>query len=304
MKRLLMLCVPVLMVLGAIAAGCSSESGNVDSLTFTFNPPDSISYNGITISERSVSRGTMSIVDSSYMVSSHTFVHEGDHWRLTSVSDTLNTVRDGELQNDAVTALYPGVKFTQVIDSTGTSIEMTGFEEILRKADSALPAATAENLRKNFKPDFLARREMNEWNAKIARFAGKTMKIGEMIYDTNSVPVPGAGSITYYRAIKLVAAPKIDGKQYATFNLSAYTEPSKLAEHLQIPVEEVYKQLGMEVAPENTSAQQVTSSLVSEWTIETATMLLHNETTERQVNIAVGNMEMSTKERRSKEYTF
>ena len=288
-----------------LMAACSGGGSSDVSVNLTFQPPDSLTYHGSVVSERVLIRDADSTIDSTIMFSSHRLVHDGNQWVLTSTTDSIRVLRDGVEKADPLTELYPGVDFVQMIDSTGEAIAMTGFEEVLRRADSALEPGVAKQLRRTLRPDLMERREMNEWNGRVARFANREIKVGEIIYDTSSLAMPNGDALTYYRAAKLKETRTIDNQLCALFSVVADSDPNVLAEKLKVSPEEVYAQFGIDSTAHGTAVTgPISSSLQSDWTLEVSTMLLRSETIEKTTRLKMGQLQMETIERREKSFQY
>ena len=288
-----------------LLAACSGGGSSEVTVALTFQPPDSLTYHGSVVSERILIRDADSTTDSTIMFSSHVIVQDGNQWLLTSTTDSIRVLRDGVEKSDPLTALYPGIDFVLTIDSAGEGIDLTGFEEVLRRADSALEPGVAQQLRRTLRPDLMERRELNEWNGRVARFANQEVAVGEIQYDTSSLAMPNGESLTYYRAAKLTSTETIDGTLCAHFSVVADNDPNTLAERLEVTPEEVYTKFGIDAtAHDEAVAGPISSSLQSDWVLETGTMLLRSESIEKTTRLSMGQIQMKTIERREKSFRF
>lgn len=283
--------------------GCSSD--RPATVTFDFNPPDSLRYTGTVVADRVVDRGDTVVVDSTFMTSSHLLVKEGDFYLLHSVTESLKLTRNGHPFEDPLTDLYTGVTFTHRLDSTGTSLELTGFQTILDNAQATLPEETAREIRSRMSPDLQSQREVAEWNGRVGRFYGKTMAVGDVIYDSTIISLSQGATVTQFRAIVLDDTTTVDGELCAKLKVVANTDPAVLANQIGKTPDELYQQFGVDdERKEQIASMPLTSSLVSEWVLEVGTMLIHSETIRRDSYASAGTIELSTRETRIKKYTY
>lgn len=269
----------------AILAGCSGGDSDKETFTFTFNPPDSITYTVGVVGERGMKTNDTVVVDSN-LGFSHFIMTANDQGGYTVVSHTDSTklISRGQVVNDPIQKLFTDATITRQLDSTGFTTSVSGYQEVFRVLDSAFAPDVVQAIRQRLDPVALEQKEAEEWNTTFANQVGKSYVLGEYTYDVEALGMVGGIDLSYFTATVLSDTSLIGGQLCGHISTFGDTDPAALAKKINVPEESILKQFDLD---ENTATQlansPIGSSMFAESVMELQTMLLHSDNGGREL---------------------
>ena len=174
----------------AIAAVVSAEE-----VTFKFAPPNGFTETILIRRSRTVTRGATVQTDVSetrYRWTAHE-TESGYRVERDILSNSLS--RDGHNIASPMIAAMAGVKLVYTIDSEGKATGITGYNGILENLKSKFPPQLMQSFGPLFNAESLRKGDLAEWQNRVEKFAGRTVKIGEAWTSKENVPLPGGGGL-------------------------------------------------------------------------------------------------------------
>jgi hypothetical protein len=281
MNRLLSLLVLTLMLVG-----CGSSQSPV---TLTYNPPDSVAYTGETITTRVQTAGDATSTDTTITYSTHVQTARDGGFEMVVRSDSVLKGTGGPHATDAVNQVLIQTTFTEVFDSKGQAVSMTGYDDFYTRLETALGPQQAASLRAVMDPELLAKRELGQWNSTVGRFAALgSMTPGQIVFDTTFMELPSGTNLVYYRATRLVDTTTDESKLCARIEVVSHTDPRLLAAAMQLPASDVLGHFaGYDSTASPLGIQKIDSREKSEWLVEVATLLVHTNASEQDIELSM-----------------
>ncbi|MBU0984639.1 MAG: hypothetical protein KKA42_12255 [candidate division Zixibacteria bacterium] len=299
MKRLLLCTVFVLLLL---SHGVAQD----DVITFTFDPPDGLTFMAQTVSERVRIMDTSKVIDSNWTFSSHRFSHTVDGFELSSTVDSSGLSRNGSKLNDPMLRMFEHNTVTHVIDAEGRSVGVRGYHELIARMDSLLSPEQAEVMKQTMmNPRTLELKEIAEWNGRIGRLAGASVSFDHAVYGLDSVALPSGATLQLFGALELVDTVRIGERLFAKVNIAAYSDPTKMYGHFKLTVDDLKSIFGLtDSTIAEAAGRSVQSASVSELLIEVATCLVREEQLRRNLLLTLPSRDGSARRTSLVETTY
>lgn len=138
------------------------------------------------------------------------FRREGTGWIRRTTLLEGHATRDGRPAQDPLIEALAGVTTEATLDANGAVLGLSGFDEVLARLRSKLPATTAEALAPAFANDRLLRRERAEQQVATARWHGARLAKGESRVSRIEYATD-AGTFEYLEAETITAATGLSG---------------------------------------------------------------------------------------------
>lgn len=288
---------PALLLLACalMLAACGGEP-EVERPKFTFNPPDPVHFRGrstttrVTYKDAELMAKTVNIVESA-----HEITKTADGWVMRTKPIEMTSTLNGEPVAERLLSALSNIEYVVLIDSVGRAYNVHGYEALDTLIDTLLGPNVTPDIRRQFSTDQFVRRELAEWNGRIANFVGMEVVIDSPIYNEASFPVPGTNPFPYYLATRITDTTRIDGKLCARIDAVAHSDPVDLSELVNHPLEDLLAQV--EVTDDELYKASVNSTrLYTEMRrlVEVNTLLIRSEETERQINVIVPDPDDTT----------
>jgi hypothetical protein len=207
------------------------------------------------------------------------------------MTSTLN----GEPVAERVLSVLENIEYTVLIDSAGRAYDVLGYEALDPLIDSLLGPNVTPGIRQQINTDQFVRRELAEWNGRIANFVGISVVIDSPVYTEASFPVPGTAPFPYYLATRISDTTRVDGRLCAWIDAVAHSDPVDLSELIEHPLEDLLAQV--EVTDDDLYRASVNSTRLytrMRRLVEVNTLLIRSEETSRQINVIVPDPEDTT----------
>ena len=211
----------------SIAALLSAEE-----VTFRFAPPDGFTETVVIRRARSVTRGATVQTD----VSETRF-----RWTAHKKESGYSVERDilsNSLTRDGYTVASPmidamaGVNLTYSIDAEGKVTGIEGYDGILENLKSTFPPQLMQTFGPLFNAESLRKRDLAEWNDRVERFAGRTVRIGEAWTSKENVPLPGGGRVEVHTATLFAGLEECSGGPCLQVRFFYDSDAAKLVERV------------------------------------------------------------------------
>jgi len=280
----------VLLVVALIAAGCGDSSAPGKGFHLTFAPPDSVDYHAEVLSVRArVIGADTTTVDTSWSATTHSMQKTPDGYVVHSQTDSMRVCRDGQVIDDPIVTLFAGGKFTHLINPDGQVRDIQGYDELFVKLDTILGPETAAGVRKNINPANLKARDMDEWNNRMGRYAGRDLFLNDPHYDTSAIQVPTGGSLIAFEVNELQDTVRIDTTLCAVIRVSMHTDPRELAALVGSSSSDMAKTFKVTDSTLDAPDQAMVSAMMqSTWVVAINTMLSQSYTQRRVIRLKPG----------------
>ena len=237
----------------AVAAVVSAEE-----VTFRFAPPDGFTETVVMRRGRTVTRGETiqeDVSENSFRWTAHKS-ESGYRVERHVLSNSLK--RDGHTVASPMIDAMSGVELTYSIDAEGKVTGITGYDGILENLKSKFPPQLMQSFGPLFNAGSLRKSDMAEWRDRVERFAGRTVRIGEVWTEKENVPLAGGGSLVVDTATLFAGWTECPGGPCLRIRFFFDSDAAKLAERVNQVAEGALK------APAAASSNSSKASLSGE----------------------------------------
>jgi len=269
-------------------AGCGSTDESAPSFRFTFQPPDSMVFEGRILSERIRSfEGTLT-VDTTRVYNRHTLSHVGSSFEMTTVTDSTLMSRDGVPVADPFAGLFDKITVVHVIDSLGQTVDIRGYSSLFQMIDEQFEPDMAAGLRSVIDPQMLKAGEMDEWNSSVGALVGLDLTPGKPVLSSEYISLPSGVTLTLFKATELIDTATIDTVPCARVRIVVHSNPGELAVLLGQTKESIldYYQLTDSLV-EAINLSPIVSQTYTEMLVEIPTMLVRSNQSSREMEMSV-----------------
>ncbi|MCD6249231.1 MAG: hypothetical protein J7J98_02710 [candidate division Zixibacteria bacterium] len=271
--------------LAALAfVGCSTGEKPSESITISFNPPDSTYFVVELAMTRETHEGDQVNKDSTWTQTGHNQVAREGGFELRGVTDSITMFHNNTQMIDPLVQLFSRADITYVIDSVGKVVDVIGYEKVFEALDTLVGPDTAAAVRKMVSAESLRGQEIATWNQKFALYVGRSLSVGEPEIDSTIINLPIEGQVTLYMLTEVVSVESLNSKQGIHLRVSTATDPAELARLSGHDLDEIVKLFNMaDDIVTRVSQRQAGSWSVRDWVIENETMLSHSETLNQEI---------------------
>ena len=264
--------------------GCESGQSPATPYTFSFTPPDSVTFVVELGMQRTTAQGEQQMIDSTWTLTRHLQRAIENGYEMTGVTDSISMFRNGQVVTDPIVHLFASAEITYLIDSTGLAYEVRGYDEVFAGLDDLVGADTANMIRQMVSPQALTAQELQTWNQKFGGFAGRQLTLGQPEIDSTFPMLPIEGKVASYGITELVDTVRINSRLCGKIKVASSTDPAQLAELTGKPLDEIVGLFGLtDELVAQASQRQAGSSSIRDWVLEFETMLSHSEASRQEI---------------------
>ena len=186
----------ILALVGALAGAALAADG--DSIRFTYAPPEGVAVERTVKRSSEVRRGDDAHLDISMLRDKRVAekAESGYTIRRTVIENTLE--RNGTPITSPMLGAMEDLELVYTIDSKGQATDVQGYEAILEKLKTTLPAPFVAQLATLFNKEGLRLRDIAQWNAEIGGLAGQTVSLGERRAAQEKMSLPTGQPAPYF----------------------------------------------------------------------------------------------------------
>lgn len=281
---------PVVLLL--LLAGCGGSDDAPLSVQFTYQPPDSLSFEGRIVSERIRSYGGQTAVDTTRVFNRHTLSHVGSGYELTTITDSTVMSRDGVPLGDPFAGLFNKITVVHEIDSTGRAVDVRGYDSLFQLIDEQFDPQAAAGLRQAINPEMLRSGELDEWNSSVGEIAGLELTAGQPVLESDEIMLPSGGPMSLFKAVELIDTTTLDSVACARVRIVVHSNPGDLAVILGESKESMYEQYELtDSLVEEINGRPIVSQTYTELVVEIPTMLVRSNQSSREMEMSVMSAE-------------
>jgi len=167
-------------------------------VTFTFAPPDGLSYMVTVVNVRErTAVGTEPQTDRTESKTLHQVRKSDDGWIIVGRPESMTMSRGGQPVRDPVSDLLQEVVVTYEVGADGSLRSIEGFGGLIDKLRGQLPDTVLAQLEPMLGEQALVARETAEWNGRIGEFVGTTWTIGETVESRTKFDLPTGETLEY-----------------------------------------------------------------------------------------------------------
>lgn len=271
-----------------VLAGCSGSDQGAETIRFTYNPPDSLSFEGRVLSERIRSYQGTSSVDTTRVFNHHTLSHTDTGYEYTTVTDSTLMSRNGVAMGDPFAGLFNKITVVHVIDSSGQAVAVKGYEDINNLIDEQFAPDVAAGLHEVISPEMLSGGELDEWNSSVGQIAGLELAPGEPVLSSDDIALPTGMKLSLFKAIELVDTSTIDSVPCARVRIIVHSNPGDLAEMLGQSKESICDYFELtDSAVQAIDLSPLVSQTYTELVVAIPTMLVQSNQSSREMEMSV-----------------
>jgi hypothetical protein len=216
------MCRPIPMVAAALGLSLLRAGSVAAAEQFQFNPPEGTTYVLSVRTTRVTTLGALGKRTEDRETSERvqiTRTPDGFSLTGTGISGTLN--RDGEKVESPIFKMLTGITVTTEVDGRGQVKSMRGFDQFIRKLQSALPPGVLETMPPGvISEEAMVNRETAEWNGRISSFVGREVKVGDVWKSTERYELPTGGVANYQTTTRIVGREQFNGQDCVRIRFS------------------------------------------------------------------------------------
>jgi len=283
----------------------TTQSAIAQEVTFTFHPPDSITYLQTVTTTKNTEMGQMGkrdeVMEAEVRV---TIMQTGDGYRLIFTPLSMSATRNGQKIDDPMLALFQNIVVEYQLDKDGKLLGISGYEKLMDVMQQLVPAEMIEKLSSVLNEETLKNRDAAEWDGQIGKFIGQTISLGDSWASVDSFPLPSGESITFYSVTRFPEQVKCGEHDCVKISFDYNSDISTLSAIVNQTVQKLMGQPA-DSLPATPSTGNIVGS--GERIIDPATMLIQSEYVERTLTTKMtipgqGDIDLTQTERR--EYKF
>jgi len=201
------------------------------SIEFSFNPPDNLSYYQTLKSTKVMDMGELGKrTEISEFRAKIDVKKDSTGFSLTTTPVSVKMLRDGQEISDPILTLLQKIVFKYTIDNEGQIISVKGFENLLDLMLESLPPQMIQPISSVLNKETLAKKEIAEWNSRIGDFAGLKTSLGQVFAGTDEFLLPTGKSATYYTVTKIAEKTKVGNDECLRITFSYNSDKAALRE--------------------------------------------------------------------------
>jgi len=250
---------------------------------FTFDPADSLTCTGITVTARTrFVDSDQGPIDSIRIYNQMLYTHTDSGYEVLSSPDSITITRNGVRIADLVTSVLGHTPITYVLDSTGQAKSVRGYEKVLDEVLSE-NSQLSDNMRRALNVDMLSAGALTEWDSRVGSMIGMELRLGETAHSIEEHVTPDGRSMPFYQIMQITDTFKVDGQLCARMFRLADTDFDRLANNLKMTSDSLKHIMNIptdkKVAPPDDSASSWSSDQV---VMEVHTMMILGEHSESE----------------------
>lgn len=278
--------------LSCILIACSAVA---EPIHFTFNPSDSLSCTGVTVTARTrFVDGTQGPIDSIRVYNQLTFTRADSGYEVLSSPDSITITRNGVRIADLVTGILGRTPITYILDSTGQAKAVRGFERVLDEV-SRENGQLSDNMRRALNADMLGAGALTEWDSRVGSMIGMELRVGETAHSIEEHVTPDGRSLPFYQIMQITDTFQVDGQLCARMFRLADTDFGRLANKLKMTTDSLKHIMNIpsdkKIAPPDDTASSWSSDQV---VMEVHTMMILGEHSESETFLPMAGPDGAT----------
>lgn len=183
-------------------------------ITFTFHPPDSITFLQIQTIVKNTDMGQMDTIDEVVeLVTRMTITRTMDGYSVTATPLSITATRNGQPVDDPILALAQNIVVDYHLDKSGKLVKIGGYERLKDIMREIIPAEICEALSAVLNEEALKQRDAAEWNRRIGNFVGMRAIPGDSWAAIDSIPIPTGEHVTFYSLTRHGGQAECDNHQ-------------------------------------------------------------------------------------------
>ncbi len=290
----------------ALVLTFSCNLAAAEEFTFNYNPPDGLTYD---LTEKTTKikyvNGKKERTDKIELTTRVEIHKDGNGYVIEKNPVKLNSKRDGETFVNTLYAFLNQIPTRSLINSNGALTEVYGYENIVAKAKKKMPQRAVDAIRFTANPEAMSKKTKAEWNAKIAAFAGQTVKIGDAFTGSGIFPIPNGERLTFFSVVKIADTVRKNGEKLVKITYKNSSNPDSIAAFMNSTVEDIKSMFNFDANDDLTTNISLDGG--GERLIDPDTMLIYSEKSERVVEIeseVIGEKSKTNKTVERKEYIY
>jgi len=276
-------------------------------ITFTFHPPDSITFLQTLTTTKNTDMGQRGKLDEvTEVVGRLTIMKTSNGYRMTETPLSISATKNGQRVDDPTLALFENIVVEYQLDKDGNLLGISGYEKLVDVMKQLVPAEMLETLSSILNDETLRNRDAAEWNERIGDFIGKMIRLGDSWAGVDSFPLPNGETIAYYSLTRFPEQVKCGNRDCLRLQFDYNSDASALSKLVN---RDLAKLLGQpaESLPPTSSAAKISG--FGERLVDPHTMLIYSETVERTLTAKTtmpgqGDVDMTQTERREYKYDY
>jgi hypothetical protein len=297
------------LLLAALAAALLVERqpvGAAESVRFAFAPRDGTRAIVVTKMSRKKFFAGRSQIDKSTAYEDRRFKKVAGGYQMIAVLKVVFCNRDGVEYLDPALMALSSVPLTFIIAKSGRATAIKGYDKVVEALRKNMPPEATKALGNTITKEALAAREIEEWDARIGDFVGKTAKVGDVWNGESEYALSSGQKIKHKSTVKFMGWETVAGKRCLRVRYVYWSDASDLGDLVDKKIAEIYKSL--EMKSPRPRAADVQFRGAGERLIDPSTMLIYGETglrvTGMQMRTGASKGEMTLIDRRDYKYRY
>jgi hypothetical protein len=253
-------------------------------ITFTFNPPDGISYVEDLKTNKKIKIDKLdqnAIQETGKLIS---IVRNSDKYTVTlkPVSDSFTS--NGQPVNDPIHSATKNIVNQYFIDTNGVFMDFTGFEEFIDSLTEIMSPRLMNSLTKNFTKDNVKEIHLALWNSRIGNYVNKSVSIGDYWIGIDSTMIAPNTYIKFYSVSKFNKIVQLNEKKCVEILLYENSDLNKISNLLKAKKSDLKKRPNL-LNDLDSGNGEVSGDGMR--VIDPSTMLIYAEKTHRQIKAKI-----------------
>jgi hypothetical protein len=297
------------LLLAALAAALLVQPqplGAAESVRFVFAPRHGTRATVVTEMTRKKFFAGRSQFDKSTTYEDRRFKKVAGGYQMIAVLKVVFCNRDGVEYLDPALLALSSVPLTFIIDNSGRITSIKGFDKVVAAFKKNWPPEAVAGAGSALSEEALSRRQIEEWNARIGDFVGKTARVGEAWNGESEYALPNGKSIKSHTTIKFVGWRMVAGRRCLRIRYVYSSDASALSGLLDKMIGDIYRSLQTKRPKLAIRGAQIQGA--GERLMDPATMLIYGETslrvTRMQTGTGASQRPITVVERRDYKYRY
>lgn len=277
------------LITAAVACCVSSNSATADAndgVKFVFNPPAPLTFTEETITRRAtIAADVDPDVETSRLVTGVSVAKVDNGYTYSMQPLSFVVEKGGKVISDPILDIIQTNRYVLNIDSAGRVTRVSGHEGVKEAALKIAPREMAPAIEKMLDPKLLAEKEIANWDGRIGDFAGTMAKKNHVWIRQATFPMPSGADGKYYVASVFTGMVEQDGRQLARIRFLFTTDQARL----RVQLNDLARDIINDIPPVQPlpASPGFTITGQGERLVDPATMLIHEEKAQRNVQITV-----------------
>ena len=210
--------------------------------------------------------------------------------------------KNGQYTENPLADLFQGLTFTINLNERGEILSVQGYEKLPAFLEELFPLEAVESLSPLVEEEELVEKEKSDWNGRIGDFIGVSFDPGETVFSVNDFELPDGETIRYFTSTQFQTTKECADAECVQLEFQYNTSAEALAKQLNTTMESFADLMG-----DSPSVSGAAVSGHGTRLIEPDTMLVHAETIERTISMAMDIPEhgsVPVKMHETREYTY